>query len=84
MSPGAIPRLLKEAVFEWYADRVPRLGAALAFYTLFSLAPLLMVIIAISALAFGRDIASTQLIQQIEAFKRACIQLRSSMRPIKI
>jgi membrane protein len=68
VSPGAIPRLLKETVFEWYADRVPRLGAALAFYTLFSLAPLLMVIIAISALAFGRDIASTQLIQQIEAF----------------
>jgi membrane protein len=68
VSPGAIPRLLKETVFEWYADRVPRLGAALAFYTLFSLAPLLVVIIAISALAFGRDIASTQLIQQIEAF----------------
>src|SRR5919108_2995088 len=68
MSPGAIPSLLKETVFAWHADRVPRLGAALAFYTLFSLAPLLMVIIAIVALAFGRDIASTQLIKQIEVF----------------
>ena len=68
MSPGAIPRLVTETVFEWHADRAPRLGAALAFYTLFSLAPLLVVIIAIAALGFGRDIASAELIQQIEAF----------------
>jgi membrane protein len=40
----------------------------LAFYTLFSLAPLLVVIIAIAALGFGRDIASAELIQKIEAF----------------
>jgi membrane protein len=64
----AIPALLKETVFEWYADRGSRLGAALAFYTLFSLAPLLLIIIAITALVFGREIAYTQLIQQIEAF----------------
>jgi membrane protein len=60
--------LLKETAFEWHADRVPRLGAALAFYTLFSLAPLLVVIIAVAALAFGREIASIELLQQIEAF----------------
>jgi membrane protein len=68
MSPRVIPALLKETCFEWYADRGPRLGAALAFYTLFSLAPLLMIIIAMAALAFGREIAYTQLIQQIETF----------------
>ena len=68
MNPWVIPRLLKETAFEWHADRAPRLGAALAFYTLFSLAPLLVVIIAIAALAFGRDIASAELIQQIETF----------------
>jgi membrane protein len=68
VSPGAIPRLVTETVFEWHADRAPRLGAALAFYTLFSLAPLLVVLIAIAALGFGRDIASAELIQQIEAF----------------
>jgi membrane protein len=60
--------LLGETAFEWHADRAPRLGAALAFYTLFSLAPLLVVIIAIAALAFGRDLASAELIQQIETF----------------
>ena len=68
MSVKAIPSLLKETAFEWHADRAPRLGAALAFYTLFSLAPLLVVIIAITALAFGRDIASAELVQQIEIF----------------
>jgi membrane protein len=68
VSPGAIPKLLKETGYEWHADRVPRLGAALAFYTLFSLAPLLVVVIAIAALGFGREIASTQLIKQIETF----------------
>ena len=68
MDLKAIPMLLKETIFEWYADRGARLGAALAFYTLFSLAPLLMISIAITALVFGREIAYTQLIQQIEAF----------------
>jgi membrane protein len=68
VSLRAIPSLLQETAFEWYADRVPRLGAALAFYTLFSLAPLLVVVIAIAALGFGPEIASTQLIQQIELF----------------
>jgi membrane protein len=60
--------LLKETAFEWYADRGSRLGAALAFYTLFSLAPLLLISIAITALVFGREIAYTQILQQIEAF----------------
>jgi membrane protein len=68
MSLWTIPALLRETLFEWYADRGSRLGAALAFYMLFSLAPLLMIIIAITAMVFGREIAYTQLIQQIEAF----------------
>jgi membrane protein len=63
-----IPVLLRETALAWYADRGPRLGAALAFYTLFSLAPLLIIVIAVAALAFGRELARTQLVQQIEAF----------------
>jgi membrane protein len=68
MSLKVVSMLLKDTLFEWYADRGSRLGAALAFYTLFSLAPLLMISIAITALVFGRDLAYTQLIQQIETF----------------
>jgi membrane protein len=68
MRPATIPALLKETIFEWQADRGPRLGGALAFYTLFSLAPMLMILIAIAALAFGREVAYTQLVQQIGEF----------------
>lgn len=66
MSPRAIPTLFKEALFEWYADRGPRLGAALAYYTLFSLAPLLIIVIAIAAMAFGQEAAQAQIVRQIE------------------
>jgi membrane protein len=66
VSPRIIPALLKETVFEWYVDRGARLGAALAFYTLFSIAPLLIVVIAIAALAFGQEVAHAQLAHQIE------------------
>jgi membrane protein len=62
-----IPVLLQETALAWYADRGPRLGAALAFYTLFSLAPLLIIVIAVAAMAFGRELAQKQLVQQIEA-----------------
>lgn len=68
MSLRLIPTLLKETVWAWYEDRGPRLGAALAFYTLFSLAPLFIIVIAIAALAFGREVAYAQLTQQIEGF----------------
>ena len=49
-------RLFPEAFREWYNDRAPRLGAALAYYTVFSIAPLLVIVIAISALVFGEEV----------------------------
>src|SRR5437764_10583209 len=57
--------LFKETVREWIDDRAPRLGASLAFYTLLSLAPLLIVIVAVAALVYGRDAARGQLVWQI-------------------
>ncbi len=46
--------------------KVPRLGAALAFYTLLSLAPLLVVVVAIAGWAFGREAAVGQVLWQIQ------------------
>jgi len=66
MSPRIIPTLLKETCYEWYADRGSRLGAALAFYTLFSLAPLLIIITAMAALAYGQEVAHAQIMRQVE------------------
>ena len=48
-------RLLSEAWSGWNHDNAPRLGAALAYYTLFSIAPLLIIAIALAGLVFGQD-----------------------------
>jgi membrane protein len=58
--------LFKETVSEWVSDRAPRLGASLAFYTLLSLAPLLVVIVAVAALVYGEEAARGQLVWQIQ------------------
>jgi len=59
-------QLLTEAVGEWIDDKAPRLGASLAFYTLLSMAPLLIVIIAVAAIVYGREAALGQLVWQIQ------------------
>jgi membrane protein len=58
--------LLKETVSEWLSDKAPRLGASLAFYTLLSLAPLLIVIVAVASLVYGQEAARGQLVWQIQ------------------
>lgn len=58
--------LLREAAREWSADNCLRIGAALAFYTLLSLAPLLLVTIAIVALVLGDDFARSEVMARVE------------------
>jgi membrane protein len=57
---------LKETGYSWVEDKAPRLAAALTFYTLLSLAPLLVVVVAIAALAFGQKAAQGQLVWEIQ------------------
>jgi len=57
--------LFKQTISEFIADKVPRLGAALAYYTIFSLAPLLLIVIAIAGLAFGHDAAQGKIFEQL-------------------
>ena len=64
--PQELVALLKETVIDWNDDDVPRLGASLAFYTLLSLAPLLVVVVAIAAVAYGKQAAQGQLFWQIQ------------------
>ncbi len=64
--PGAFWELLKETASEWSEDKVPRLGAALAFYSVLSLAPLLLIAIAVAALVFGEKAATGQLDDEIQ------------------
>jgi membrane protein len=58
--------LFKDTVREWREDGAPRLAAALAYYTTFSLAPLLVLIIAIAGLVGGREAAQTQTMAQVQ------------------
>ena len=57
--------ILKKAASDWIEDQAPTLGAALAYYTVFSLAPLLIIAIAIAGLAFGREAAQGQIFEQL-------------------
>jgi len=47
----------KKTVYSWLDDRAPTIGAAIAFYTLFSLAPMLVIVVAVAGFVFGRDAA---------------------------
>jgi membrane protein len=59
-------RLLKDTVTEWTQDQVPLYAAALAYYTVFSLAPLLLIAIAIAGAIFGEEAAQGQIVGQIQ------------------
>jgi membrane protein len=66
MDAKTIWSLLKETFSEWSEDKASRLAAALAYYTIFSLAPLLIIVIAVAGLVFGQEAARAELFAQIQ------------------
>ncbi len=65
MTPKRLFQLLKETAHQWSQDKVPRLGAALAYYSVFSLAPLLIIVISLAGIVLGKDAAQGQIRDQI-------------------
>jgi membrane protein len=63
--PGIL-RLLWAAIRAWYDDGVSRLGASLAYYTLFALAPMLLIAIAVAGAVFGQEAAQGQIVGEID------------------
>jgi membrane protein len=57
--------LIKKTASSWSADYAPSMGAALAYYSLFSIAPLLLIVIGIAGLAFGEDAARQAIFGQL-------------------
>jgi membrane protein len=55
----------ENAVYKWFDDRAPTMGAAIAYYTVFSLAPMLVIVIAIAGLAFGQKAAEGALFGEL-------------------
>jgi membrane protein len=58
--------LTKQAVNGWLEDRAASMGAALAYYTAFSMAPLLIIAITVAGFFFGRDAAQEAMIDQLQ------------------
>ena len=66
MSIKKIVELFKAAFSDWREDKASRLAAALAYYAVISLAPLLILLITITALAFGKEAAQGRIAAQIQ------------------
>lgn len=78
-------RLLKQTAVSWLDDYAPSMGAALAYYTLFSLAPLLLIVISVAGLIFGEDAARGEITLQLQSLMgdagaRAVQDLLASVR----
>jgi membrane protein len=57
--------LLKETASSWSADYCPSMGAAISYYTLFSIAPLLLIVIAVAGFVFGAEAARGEIFGQL-------------------
>lgn len=68
MDAKAFIDLIKETFQEWSEDKAPRLAAALSYYTVFSLAPLLIIAIAVAGFFLGRGDVQEQILSEVETF----------------
>src|SRR5687768_10847228 len=68
MKPGRLATLLVRAYSDWSADGATRLGAALAYYTLFSIAPLLVVITGVVGFFVGQAAAQAEISPWLQRF----------------
>jgi membrane protein len=58
--------LVKGAAVAWVADYAPSMGAALSYYSVFSLAPLLLIVISIAGLVFGQEAVRGEVFAQLQ------------------
>jgi membrane protein len=67
MNLRKVGKLLQKTFKEWQEDNASRIAAALAYYTVFSISPLLVIAIAIAGAFFGQDTAQEQITEQLTA-----------------
>jgi membrane protein len=82
MSPRAIGSVIAEAGQQFMANKGPRLGAALAFYTVISLTPLLVVAVGLAGQVFGAEAARGEIVGQIEwaVGREAAVLVETALR----
>jgi membrane protein len=66
LSPRQGWQLLKQAVTAWSDDYAPSMGAALSYYTLFSIAPLLLIVISVAGMIFGEEAVRGELTESLQ------------------
>ena len=64
--PKQLWQLFKDSVSAWIDDFAPSMGAAISYYTVFSIAPLLLIVIAVAGLVLGQEAASGQIFAQLQ------------------
>lgn len=81
-SLGLVWQSFKESIKEFGRDKITKLAASLAYYTVFSLAPLLVLIISISGLVFGQDAVEGNIAGQISTIigPEAAVQVQDMIK----
>jgi membrane protein len=83
MRPSEGWAIARRAVKAWNDDYAPSMGAALSYYTLFSIAPLLLIVIALAGLAFGDEAVRGEIFEQL-APRRWKICCRTRTAPARV
>ncbi len=65
MTPQHFFELAKKSVAAWSDDYASSMGAAIAYYTVFSIAPLLIIVISVAGLVWGRDAVQGEIVAQL-------------------
>jgi membrane protein len=72
MSTKDLLSILKTTFSAWNKHEAPRLGAALAFYTILSLSPLVIIVVALAGLIFSRSTAQAHILSQVQGMIGSC------------
>jgi membrane protein len=63
--PTDIGRIIRLSLISWFKDDAPSMGAAIAFYTLFAIAPVLLIVIWVAGEFFGADLVQEHILMQM-------------------
>jgi membrane protein len=81
---GSAWNLLKDTITAWVDDYAPSMGAALAYYTVFSVAPLLLIVIAVAGLVFGQEASEGEVLEQLQLLmgEKAAAAIQELLRSV--
>ncbi|MCU7496472.1 MAG: YihY/virulence factor BrkB family protein [Ignavibacteria bacterium] len=82
MKLSLVWNVLKETFTKWSDDKAPKLAASLSFYTIFSIAPMLLLIIAIAGFVFGNDAAQGRIVEQLQSLvgKESAVLIQNAIK----